>query len=184
MGSGGEQSKSIILIETKVILKDAIAEDPEIDSEGACYVPVITGCDKTTVSVATGQNEYYPYYMSIGNVHNNVRRAHSNAIQVVAFLAIPKSEGLFSSALRPLTHPLAADKEHEKSDAYRMFRRQLLQSSISMILTPLKPGMEKPVINRFPDGHYRKTIYGLGPDICDYPEQVSHANVVSGWCTR
>jgi len=25
--------------------------------------------DKTTVSVATGQNEYWPIYLSIGNIH-------------------------------------------------------------------------------------------------------------------
>jgi hypothetical protein len=54
-------------------------------------VPVILGSDKTTVSVATGQNDYYPLYASIGNVHNNVRRAHRNAVAVVGFLAIPKS---------------------------------------------------------------------------------------------
>ena len=55
------------------------------------FVPLILGSDKTTVSVATGQNEYYPLYMTIGNVHNSVRRAHRNALTLVAFLAIPKS---------------------------------------------------------------------------------------------
>jgi Plavaka transposase len=34
------------------------------------------GSDKTTVSVGTGNNEYWPLYMSIGNINNNVRRAH------------------------------------------------------------------------------------------------------------
>ena len=55
------------------------------------FVPLILGSDKTTVSVATGQNEYYPLYMTIGNVHNHVRRAHRNALTLVAFLALPKS---------------------------------------------------------------------------------------------
>lgn len=55
------------------------------------FVPVILGSDKTTVSVATGQNEYYPLYMSNGNVHNNIRKAHSGAVSLVGFLAIPKS---------------------------------------------------------------------------------------------
>lgn len=36
-------------------------------------VPVVLGSDKTTVSVATGQTEYYPLYASNGNVHNSVR---------------------------------------------------------------------------------------------------------------
>lgn len=59
------------------------------------FVPTVIGCDKTTVSVATGQNEYYPLYLSIGNVKNNVRRAHRNAIAIIGFLAIPKSKSLY-----------------------------------------------------------------------------------------
>lgn len=55
------------------------------------FAPVILGSDKTTVSVATGQNEYYPLYAGIGNAQNHVRRAHRNALTVVGFLAIPKS---------------------------------------------------------------------------------------------
>lgn len=56
------------------------------------FVPVILGSNKTTVSVATGNNEYYPLYMSISNVHNTVRHAHQDAIVVIGFLAIPKSK--------------------------------------------------------------------------------------------
>ncbi|KAG1801034.1 uncharacterized protein HD556DRAFT_1503210 [Suillus plorans] len=37
---------------------DEIAKDPH--THGATFVPVILGSDKTTVSVATGQNNYYP----------------------------------------------------------------------------------------------------------------------------
>ena len=37
------------------------------------FVPVIPGSDKTTVSVATGQNKYYPLYAGIGNVQNHVQ---------------------------------------------------------------------------------------------------------------
>ncbi len=58
------------------------------------FCPMVLGSDKTTVSVATGQNDYYPLYMSWGNVWNNVRRAHRNAVTVVAFLAIPKGMSL------------------------------------------------------------------------------------------
>jgi len=56
------------------------------------FVPIILGSDKTTVSVATGHNQYWPVYMSIGNIHNNVRRAHRNGLVLLGFLAIPKSE--------------------------------------------------------------------------------------------
>ena len=55
------------------------------------FVPVILGSDKTTVSVATGNNEYWPIYGSIGNIHNNVRRAHDGGLVLIGFLSIPKS---------------------------------------------------------------------------------------------
>jgi hypothetical protein len=55
---------------------------------------VILGSDKTTVSVGTGHTEYYPLYLSNGQVHNNVRRAHRNAVALIGFLAIPKSMSL------------------------------------------------------------------------------------------
>ena len=59
------------------------------------FVPIVLGSDKTTVSVATGHNEYYPLYASIGNVQNQVRRAHRNAVSVIGFLAIPKGKSSF-----------------------------------------------------------------------------------------
>jgi Plavaka transposase len=140
------------------------------------------------VSVATGQNEYYPLYMSNGLVWNNVRRAHRNALTLISFLAIPKSKSttfeyysiyLVDSLLRHL-----ADKEHADSVEFRKFRRNLFHSSLSKILQPLCPGMEKPQVLRYSDGHYRRTIYGLGPYIADYPEQVLLACIVQGWCPR
>ncbi|KAI0260473.1 hypothetical protein BGY98DRAFT_1118592, partial [Russula aff. rugulosa BPL654] len=65
-----------------------IAEDK--NTHGAMFVPIILGSDKTVVSVATGNNEFWPLYMSIGNVHNKVRRAHGNAVVLIGFLCIPK----------------------------------------------------------------------------------------------
>ncbi|KAG2043609.1 hypothetical protein BDR03DRAFT_978052 [Suillus americanus] len=65
-------------------------EDPS--TEGATYVGIILGSDKTTVSVATGNVEYHPLYLSIGNPHNGVRRAHRNVVTPIGFLAIPKAE--------------------------------------------------------------------------------------------
>ncbi|KAI0693039.1 hypothetical protein C8T65DRAFT_586080 [Cerioporus squamosus] len=129
------------------------------------FVPIILGSDKTTVSVATGQNDYYPLYLSIGNVHNNVRRAHRNAVAVIAFLAIPKTT-----------------RQHADCAEFRKFRRQLFQSSLSRILLSLRRGMKKPEIVRCGDNHFRKVIYGLGPYIADYPEQALVASIVQGWC--
>lgn len=58
------------------------------------FVPIILGSDKTTVSVATGQNDFYPLYLSIGNVQNHIRRAHKNALVLIGFLPIPKGQYL------------------------------------------------------------------------------------------
>ncbi|KAF8545768.1 hypothetical protein OG21DRAFT_1528267 [Imleria badia] len=68
---------------------DIIAEDRS--TVGSTFVPIILGSNKTTVSVATGNNEYYPLYLSVGNVWNNVRRAHRDALVLIGFLAIPKT---------------------------------------------------------------------------------------------
>ena len=77
-----------------------------------------------------------------------------------------------------------AAREYRDDADFRKFRRQLLHSSLAQILEPLKPGMTTPEVVRFPDDHFQKVIYGLGPYIADYPEQVLLAAVVSGWCTR
>ena len=53
------------------------------------YCPIILGSDKTIVSVRTGHVKYHLLYLSIGNPHNTVRRAHRNAVIPIAFLAIP-----------------------------------------------------------------------------------------------
>ena len=67
-----------------------IAKD-HANVHGTMLVPIILGSDKTTVSVATGQHDYYPLYLSIGNTHNNTWQAHWNAVVLLAFLTIPKS---------------------------------------------------------------------------------------------
>lgn len=59
------------------------------------FVPTVAGSDGTVVSVATGQNEYHPVYLSVGNVHNQTRRARRGALVLVGFLAIPKSMSVF-----------------------------------------------------------------------------------------
>lgn len=77
-------------------LQDMIYEEDPINNEGAMYVAVILGSDKTTVTVGTGNIEYHPLYFSIGTVHNSVRRAHRNSVVPIGFLAIPKGIILLS----------------------------------------------------------------------------------------
>ncbi|CAK5264834.1 unnamed protein product [Mycena citricolor] len=144
---------------------DMIANDQR--THGATFVPIILGSDKTTVSVATGQNDFYPLYLSNGLVYNSVRRAHRNAVTLIGFLAIPKT-----------------DRENEDSSEFRTFRRNLFHGSLCQILESLREGMSTPEVVRFADGHYRRVVYGLGPYIADYPEQVLLAGVVQGWCAR
>ncbi|KAM6491755.1 hypothetical protein JOM56_012795 [Amanita muscaria] len=145
---------------------DKIYEDNP-DTRGSFLVPIILGSDKTTVSVATGNNEYWPVYLSIGNIHNNVRRAHRNGVVVLAFLAIPKAE-----------------QRYAQDGTFRKFRRQLFHTSLAQILAPLLEGMSTPVVVRCGDGHFRRAIYCLGPYIADYPEQCLLSSVVQGWCPK
>ena len=55
---------------------------------------------------------------------------------------------------------------------------------INSILSTLKPAMSTPAVYRCSDGHFRRIIFGLGPFIADYPEQVMLAGVKQGWCPR
>jgi hypothetical protein len=149
------------------------------------FVPIILGSDKTTVSIGTGHSEYYPLYLSIGNLHNNVRRAHRGGVALIAFLAIAKSKFyLASSADHSDVNGIAADRQHSNSAQFRNFRRQLFHDSLARILSTLGPGMVMPEVVRCADGHFRRAIYGLGPYIADYPEQVLIASIVQNWCPR
>ncbi|KAG2036220.1 hypothetical protein BDR03DRAFT_934555 [Suillus americanus] len=134
---------------------DLTATDPE--THGSTFVPVILGSDKTMVSIATGNNEYYPLYASIGN----------EALAIIGFLAIPKTT-----------------KEHASDPKFRRFHCQLFQSSLAKILERLWPGMTKPEVVRFGDGHFQHVIYGLGPYIADYEKQVLLTCIIRGWCPR
>lgn len=67
-------------------------------------VPIILGADKTVVSAATGNQEFHPLYASVGNVWNNVRRAHGEAVVPLAFLAVPKSTLLLFLRFHPISH--------------------------------------------------------------------------------
>lgn len=78
----------------------------------------------------------------------------------------------------------SADRKHAGDADFRKFRRQLFHTSLDTILSSLRPHMMKPRVTKFGDGHYRRVIYGLGPYIADYPEQVLLACVVNDWCPR
>ena len=150
------------------------------------YCPIILGSDKTTVSVATGHVEYHPLYLSIGNPHNSVRRAHRNTVIPIAFLAIPKCT-LFTVISLVRWHNIihhSGGRGEDESQDFRVFKRQLYHASIAAVLRPLRAGMARPVVRRCPNGHFRQVIYDLITFIADYPEQVMLTGIVQGWCPK
>ena len=66
-------------------------------------IPIILGSDKTTVSVGTGNNEYWPVYLSIGYIHNKLHRSHRDGLVLLGFLPIPKGEPLMARIDRRCT---------------------------------------------------------------------------------
>ncbi|THU99196.1 hypothetical protein K435DRAFT_818625 [Dendrothele bispora CBS 962.96] len=121
---------------------NTIAEDEK--TLGSMFVPIILGSDKTTVSVATGNQEFHPGYISPGNITNVARRAHGKGVLPFMFFPIPKK----------------------------------------VALEPLKSGMTMPEVVKCPNSHFRRAIYGLGPYIANYPEQVLLTEIVQNWCLK
>lgn len=78
----------------------------------------------------------------------------------------------------------SADKAHTNDVDFRQFRRKLFHVSLSYILQSLRPGEVTPEIFQCPDKHFRRVIWGIGPYIADYPEQVLLACIVRNWCFR
>ena len=85
------------------VYQDVIAKDPKTHS--SMLIPIILGSDRTTVSVTTGQNEYWPIYLSIGNIYNNVHQAHHNSIVLLGFLHIPKGKHCMLTSIVIITQP-------------------------------------------------------------------------------
>jgi len=65
----------------------------DLKTHGAMFVSIFSGSDKTVASVATGQQEFHPLYISPGNVDNPTQQAHGIGILPCAFLPIPN--GMF-----------------------------------------------------------------------------------------
>ena len=79
---------------------------------------------------------------------------------------------------------MTADREFSNSDEFRTFRQQVFHSSLSAILQTLCPAMTQPEVVPCADGHFRRAVYGLGPYIADYQEQVLLSGIVQGWCPK
>ncbi|KAI6097715.1 hypothetical protein EV401DRAFT_2062149 [Pisolithus croceorrhizus] len=77
-----------------------------------------------------------------------------------------------------------SDKEFEADPEFHTFQRHLFHPSLEAIFHAMHPAMTKPQSVKCADGHYHRTIYGLGPSIADYPEQALLACIVQGWCPK
>lgn len=79
---------------------------------------------------------------------------------------------------------LAASKKYRKTVNFQTFCRQMYHACLALIFEPLKAGMTTPEVVKCSDGHFRRAVYGLGPYIADYPEQVWLSCIVQGWCPK
>lgn len=77
-----------------------------------------------------------------------------------------------------------AARKYDNDAAFRNFKNKIYHSSLAAIFQPMVEAMLHPVVLRCPDGHYRRVIFDLAAYIADYPEQVSLAGIVSGWCPK
>ena len=75
-----------------------------------------------------------------------------------------------------------ASQKERKTVAFQQFCRQLYHACLAYIYEPLKSAMTSPKVVRCPDGHFRRSIFSIGPYIADYPEQVWLTAIVSDWC--
>ncbi|KIK16384.1 hypothetical protein PISMIDRAFT_73158, partial [Pisolithus microcarpus 441] len=72
-------------------------------------------------------------------------------------------------------------REYASKDNFHRFQQQVFHSSLGCILKTFKPGMAKPEVMLFGDGHYWHVIYGLGPYIADYEERALLTCIVRNW---
>ena len=151
-------------------------------------IPIILGSDKTTVSVTTGQNKYWPIYMSIGNIYNNVCCTHHNGVMLLRFLPIPKGKCLqnfdYCLLLTPSLSFVLGTKKDMKDGKFWHCRQQIFHPAIAHMLQPLKAAMTVPDVIQCPDGHFCHAVYSLGPYIGDYPEQALLSCIIQGWCAK
>ncbi|KAG1726481.1 hypothetical protein EDB19DRAFT_1897639 [Suillus lakei] len=77
-----------------------------------------------------------------------------------------------------------ADMISEDTDTHGSTFVPVILGSDKTTVSNLKLGMMMPEVAHFGDGHYCHVIYGLGPYIADYEEQVLLACIVQRWCAK
>jgi len=83
---------------------------------------------------------------------------------------------------RPQCHKVVGARKDTDNETFRDFRRQVFHGCITVINKPLEPFMNEWDIVRCSDHHFRRVIYGLGPYIANYPEQMAASGTIYNWC--
>ena len=136
-------------------LQTEISEDPAV--HGSTLVPILLGSDKTIASVMTGNVKYYPLYMSIRNLHNDIRHVHRGGVAAIGFLAIPTCEssvmsiGMYVNLLH-----FTGEKKDEKTKDFHEYKDKIFHRSMAHTLRSLKQYMTEPIVLLCADGHIKR----------------------------
>ncbi|KAJ6610445.1 hypothetical protein B0H10DRAFT_2166043 [Mycena sp. CBHHK59/15] len=100
--------------------------------------------------------------------------------------------GILPGAFLPI---LKTNKKHCTKPAFQKFVCQMYHACLAKVFQPLKLAMMTPEVVHCPDGqcaihpplphgHLCQVVYGLGPYIADYLEQVWLTTIVQNWCPK
>ncbi|EJD33712.1 hypothetical protein AURDEDRAFT_38538, partial [Auricularia subglabra TFB-10046 SS5] len=122
--------------------------------EGALVIPIILASDKTQLTVLSGDKSAYPVYITIGNIHSDIRRQPSTrATVLLGYLPVSKFE-------------VYAKQEDRSTAAHRLFH-----ACMTVILAPLVQAGADGVEVLCNDGNTRRAFMVLMSYVADYPEQ-------------
>jgi hypothetical protein len=102
----------------------------------------------------------------------------------VPFFLFQKVPTPFSFHPSLVLSSLQVSESEQKTVAFQQFCRQLYHACLVYIYSPLRPAMTIPEVVQCPDGHFRHSIFSIGPYIADYPEQVWLACIIQNWCPK
>ncbi|EJD39708.1 hypothetical protein AURDEDRAFT_32244, partial [Auricularia subglabra TFB-10046 SS5] len=120
---------------------------------GVLIIPVIIASDKTQLTAFSGNKSAYPVYITIGNIHSDIRRqASSRATVLLGYL--------------PVSVMIRGDVPIRR---YRSLPRST--PPLSVMLAPLVQAGSAGVDVLCNDGNVRKAFMVLMSYIAEYPEQ-------------
>ena len=117
-------------------------------------------------------------YKTMSNMHIMMHLLWSSSLQS------QKVSIKYSEPMSVTKRFYIAIQEHSANLQFQKFCQQLFHSSLSTILSTLKPAMMNPEVVIYGDGHFHCMIYSLGPYIANYEEQVLLACIVQRWYAR